>query len=88
MKTSKTMRILTLSVLAASMAACSSIPKKIDTAAPVMAVPNVPMNDAYKVYDADTISAVEAPSVASVRWQDFYTDPEAQSTDRAGFEKQ
>ena len=75
MKTSKTMRILTLSVLAASMAACSSIPKKIDTAAPVMAVPNVPMNDAYKVYDADTISAVEAPSVASVRWQDFYTDP-------------
>lgn len=75
MKTSKTMRILTLSVLAASMAACSSIPKKIDTAAPVMAVPNVPMNDAYKVYDADTISTVEAPSVASVRWQDFYTDP-------------
>ncbi len=28
MKTSKTTRILTLSVLAASMAACSSIPKK------------------------------------------------------------
>lgn len=75
MKTLKIMRILTVSALTLSMAACHSFPKKINSQAPVMAVPNVPMNDAYKVYDADTISAFEAPSVASLRWQDFYTDP-------------
>ncbi|MFC0820210.1 efflux transporter outer membrane subunit [Moraxella marmotae] len=79
MKTSTTLRVLTLSVLSISMAACSSIPKKVDTSAPILAVPNVPMNDAYKVYDAETVSTAEAPSVASLRWQDFYTDEKLKS---------
>ena len=75
MKISTTARILTLSALAIGMAACSSIPKKIDTSAPILAVPNVPMKDGYQVYDADTISVAQAPSVASLRWQEFYTNP-------------
>ena len=75
MKISTTVRILTLSALAIGMAACSSIPKKIDTSAPILAVPNVPMKDGYQVYDTDTISVAQAPSLASLRWQEFYTDP-------------
>lgn len=74
MKTTHTVRIFGLTALAVSMAACSTIPKKIDTSKPVLAVPNVKLDQSYEVLDKDTISTAEAPSVASMRWQDYYTD--------------
>lgn len=70
----KTMRLLTLSTLTVAMAACSSIPKKVDTTTPIVAKPNVVLDSSYPVYDTQTISVAEAPSVAALRWQEFYAD--------------
>lgn len=71
----KTLRFFALSALAVSLAACSSIPKKVDTSLPIVAKPNVVLDTSYPVHDTQTISVAEAPSVASMRWQDFYADP-------------
>lgn len=79
MKTTQTLRIFALSALAVSMAACSTIPKKIDTSIPVVAQPKVDMDKAYQVYDKETISVAEAPSVASLRWQEYYSDDKLKS---------
>lgn len=79
MKTKHTVRIFGLTALAVSMAACSTIPKKIDTTKPVVAVPNVDLDQAYEVLDKETLSSGEAPSVASMRWQEYYTDPKLKS---------
>lgn len=70
----QTSRVLALSVLAASVSACSSIPKKLDTTQPILAQPNVTLDAAYAVRDQVTVSSDEAPSVASMRWQEFYAD--------------
>lgn len=79
MKTKHTVRIFGLTALAVSMAACSTIPKKIDTSQAVLAVPNVKLDQPYEVLDKETISVTEAPSVASMRWQDYYTDAKLKS---------
>lgn len=65
-------RLLGLTTLAMSMAACNTIPKA-DTR-PVLAEPNVPIEQAYGAFDKETISTAEQPSVASQRWQNFYSD--------------
>lgn len=73
MKTKTTMRLFTLSALALGVVACSAIPPVANTT--VVAQPNLPINERFRVMDKDTISVEEMPSVASVRWQDFYADP-------------
>lgn len=73
MKTINTVRYFALSALALGMVACSAIPPMANTT--VVATPNLPMNESYRVMDKETISVEEMPSVASVRWQDFYADP-------------
>lgn len=65
-------RLLGLSALAMSMAACNTIPKA-DTR-PVLAEPNVPIEQTYGAFDSETVSNGEKPSIASQRWQNFYSD--------------
>lgn len=59
-------------ILAISLLACQAIPKAhTDT---IVAHPNVPTTTPYEVYDQSTISDEQLKSVASERWQDFYSD--------------
>ncbi|MDO5050478.1 MAG: efflux transporter outer membrane subunit [Moraxella equi] len=69
----KTSRVFMLSTLALFMTACSTIPQKSQS---VLAQPKVPVELPYEVLDVNTtISTPEAPSLAGMRWQDFYADP-------------
>lgn len=69
----KTSRVFMLSTLALFMTACSAIPQKSQS---VLAQPKVPVELPYEVLDVNTtISTPEAPSLAGMRWQDFYADP-------------
>ncbi|MGP5076163.1 efflux transporter outer membrane subunit [Psychrobacter celer] len=70
--TGKSSRLLSLSFLALSMAACNTIPKA-DTS-PVLAEPNLPIEQAYGAFGDETVSTSEQPSIAGQRWQDFYSD--------------
>lgn len=65
-------RLLGLTALAFSMAACNTIPKA-DTR-PVLAVPNIPIEQTYGAFDKETVSSAEQASLASQRWQNFYSD--------------
>ena len=65
-------RLLGLTALAISMAACNTIPKA-DTR-PVLAQPNIPIGQTYGAFDKETASTAEQPSIASQRWQNFYSD--------------
>ena len=65
-------RLLGLTALAFSMAACNTIPKA-DTR-PVLAVPNIPIEQSYGAFDKETVSSAEQASLASQRWQSFYSD--------------
>ena len=65
-------RFLGLTALAFSMAACNTIPKA-DTR-PVLAVPNIPIEQTYGAFDKETVSSAEQASLASQRWQNFYSD--------------
>lgn len=65
-------RLLGLTALAISMAACNTIPKA--DMRPVLAEPNIPIGQTYGAFDKETVSTAEQPSVASQRWQDFYSD--------------
>ena len=65
-------RLLGLTALAFSMAACNTIPKA-DTR-PVLAVPNIPIEQTYGAFDKETVSSAEQASVAAQRWQNFYSD--------------
>lgn len=65
-------RLLGLTVLAMSMAACNTIPKA--DMRPVLAEPNIPIEQAYGAFDKETVSTSEQPSLASQRWQNFYSD--------------
>lgn len=69
---SKTSRWLGLSVLALSMAACNTIPKA--DVSPVLAEPNLPIEQSYGAFDRETTSSSAQPSIAGQRWQDFYSD--------------
>ncbi len=68
----KTGRLFSLTILAISMAACNTIPK-VDMS-PVLAEPNLPIEQAYGAFDRETTSTPQQPSVAGQRWQDFYSD--------------
>lgn len=69
----KTSRLFMLSTLTVFMTSCSTIPQKSQS---VLAQPKVPVEMPYEVLDANTtISTPEVPSVAGMRWQDFYADP-------------
>jgi len=65
-------RLLGLTALAISMAACNTIPKA--DMSPVLAEPNIPIGQTYGAFDKETVSTAEQPSVASQRWQNFYSD--------------
>lgn len=65
-------RLLGLTALAMSMAACNTIPKA--DMRPVLAEPNLPIEQAFGAYDRETISTAEQPSIAGQRWQNFYSD--------------
>lgn len=65
-------RLLGLTALAFSMAACNTIPKA-DTR-PILAVPNIPIEQTYGAFDKETVSSAEQASLASQRWQNFYSD--------------
>lgn len=86
-KTCKSGRLLGLSVLAISMAACNTIPPKSDNSA-VLADPNIPINQTFGTseLDGETISTGNQPSLASQRWQDFYSDERLKSLISLGLE--
>ena len=65
-------RLLGLTVLALSMAACNTIPKA--DMRPVLAEPNLPIQQTYGAFDKETISSAERQSLANQRWQNFYSD--------------
>lgn len=65
-------RLLGLTALAISMAACNTIPKA--DMRPVLAEPNIPVQQAYGPYDKETVSSADQASIASQRWQNFYSD--------------
>jgi len=82
--TGKSSRLLGLSVLALSMAACNTIPKA-DTS-PVLAEPNLPIEQAYGAFGDETVSTSEQPSIAGQRWQDFYSDERLKALIALGLE--
>lgn len=65
-------RLLGLTALVMSMAACNTIPKS-DTR-PVLAQPNLPIEQSYGAFDRETVSSAEQQSLAAQRWQNFYSD--------------
>ena len=77
-------RLLGLTVLALSMAACNTIPKA-DTR-PVLAEPNLPIQQTYGAFDKETVSSVEQQSLASQRWQNFYSDERLKALIALGLE--
>lgn len=78
-------RLLGLTALAISMAACNTIPKA-DTR-PVLAQPNIPIGQTYGAFDKETASTAEQPSIASQRWQNFYSDDRLKGLIALGLEK-
>lgn len=65
-------RLIGLTALAMSMAACNTIPKA--DMRPVLAEPNIPIEQTYGAFDKETVSTAEQPSIAGQRWQNFYSD--------------
>lgn len=78
-----TVRLFALSALTVAMGACSVIPKPAQT---VVAMPNVPVEQSYEVLDLETISVPEAPSMATLRWQEFYADPKLKALIELGLD--
>ncbi|WP_201576513.1 efflux transporter outer membrane subunit [Psychrobacter immobilis] len=65
-------RLISLTALAMSMAACNTIPKA--DSRPVLAEPNIPIEQSYGAFDKETASNAAQPSIAGQRWQNFYSD--------------
>ena len=65
-------RLIGLTALALSMAACNTIPKA--DMRPVLAEPNIPIGQTYGAFDKETVSSADQPSIAGQRWQNFYSD--------------
>lgn len=82
--TGQSSRLLGLSFLALSMAACNTIPKA-DTS-PVLAEPNLSIEQAYGAFGDETVSTSEQPSIAGQRWQDFYSDERLKALIALGLE--
>ncbi|WP_227680794.1 efflux transporter outer membrane subunit [Psychrobacter sp. SZ93C1] len=77
-------RLIGLTALAISMAACNTIPKA--DMRPVLAEPNIPVQQAYGAYDKETVSSADQASIASQRWQNFYSDERLKSLIALGLE--
>ena len=70
-----TFRLIPLTAIVAtllSLTACQTIPKA--KTEPVVAQPHIAINQPYETYDSQTVSGTNQPSIASQRWQDFYSD--------------
>ena len=80
-----TSRLLALSVLAMSITACNTIPKA--DMRPVLAEPNIPIEQAYGAFGDETVSSANQASLASQRWQDFYSDERLKGLIALGLEK-
>ncbi len=65
-------RLLALSALVLTMAACQTIPKA--DRSPVLAEPNLPVEKPFDAFDKETTSRAGEPSLAAQRWQNFYSD--------------
>ena len=78
-------RLLGLTALAMSMAACNTIPKADMN--PVLAEPNIPMQQTYGAFDQETVSSPEQPSIAAERWQNFYSDERLKGLIALGLDK-
>lgn len=65
-------RLIGLTALALGMAACNTIPKA--DMRPVLAEPNVPIEQTYGAFDKETVSSANQASIAGQRWQNFYSD--------------
>ncbi|GAF55584.1 RND efflux system, outer membrane lipoprotein CmeC [Psychrobacter sp. JCM 18901] len=78
-------RLLGLTALAISMAACNTIPKA--DMRPVLAEPNFPMQQSYGAFDKETVSSADQASIASQRWQNFYSDERLKGLIALGLEK-
>jgi len=65
-------RLIGLTALTLSMAACNTIPKA--DMRPVLAEPNVPIEQTYGAFDKETVSSANQASIAGQRWQEFYSD--------------
>lgn len=65
-------RLIGLTALVLSMAACNTIPKA--DMRPVLAEPNVPIEQTYSAFDKETVSSANQASIAGQRWQEFYSD--------------
>ena len=81
----KSGRLLGLTALAISMAACNTIPKA--DMRPVLAEPNIPMQQSYGAFDKETVSSAVQASIASQRWQNFYSDERLKGLIALGLEK-
>lgn len=79
----KPIHLFTITALGLAMSACTVIPPKAQTP---IAVPNVPLDKSFEVLDQETISVPESPSVAGLRWQDFYSDPKLKQLIAIGLE--
>ena len=77
-------RLVGLTALVISMAACNTIPKA--DMSPVLAEPNLPLEQTYGAFDRETVSTAEQPSVAAQRWQNFYSDERLKSLIALGLE--
>jgi multidrug efflux system outer membrane protein len=66
------------------MAACNTIPKA--DMRPVLAEPNLPIEQAYGAFGDETVSTSEQPSIAGQRWQDFYSDERLKALIALGLE--
>lgn len=67
---------LVLGIFGATLAACSTIPPKAQTPT---AIPNLPLQESYEVFDEQTVSDTQSPSVAALRWQEFYAHDKLKS---------
>ena len=70
-----TFRLVPLTAIVAtllSLTACQTIPKA--KTEPVVAQPHIAINQPYETYDSQNVSGTSQPSIASQRWQDFYSD--------------
>ena len=65
-------RLIGLTALALSMAACNTIPKA--DMRPVLAEPNIPIEQTYGSFDKETVSSADQASIAAQRWQNYYSD--------------
>lgn len=87
MKTNS-MRLFSVTSLVLAMSACSTIPPKAPEM--VLAEPNLPLAEPFDLVDnVSTVStphAEETPNLASIRWQDFYSDNKLKALIELGLE--